>query len=77
LKPRAEPRQVSAPRRSDIDCELAYTLPAETHFLFQVHAPHGMDQAILSESLALTPTTCTPTLAWATAFCACAPRQAR
>jgi hypothetical protein len=57
LKPRAEPRHVSAPRRFDIDCELAYKLPAETHFLFQVHALHGMDQAILSESLTLTPNT--------------------
>jgi AraC-like DNA-binding protein len=47
---------MSAPaRRFDIDCKLSYMLPARTDFLFQIHAMHGLDQAVESESLRLTP----------------------
>jgi len=42
-------------RTFDIDCRLSYTLTASTDFIFQVHALHGMDQEVLSESLVLTP----------------------
>jgi transglutaminase-like putative cysteine protease len=47
-----------APTRSrlfDIDCKLAYTLADPTHFVFLIHALDGMDQAVLSESLRLSP----------------------
>lgn len=39
----------------DIDCKLAYTLPATTDFLFQIHALDGIDQAVASESLRMSP----------------------
>jgi len=42
-------------RTFDIDCRLAYTLSATTDFNFLVHALHGMDQEVLTESLVLTP----------------------
>jgi transglutaminase-like putative cysteine protease len=41
-------------RTFDIDCRLSYALPATTDFLFQIHALHGMDQLVESESLRLT-----------------------
>jgi transglutaminase-like putative cysteine protease len=44
-----------APRQFDIDCRLAYQLSGPCDFLFQVHALDGMDQAVLSESLSVTP----------------------
>jgi len=42
-------------RTFDIDCRLAYTVAATTDFNFLVHALHGMDQEVLTESLVLTP----------------------
>src|SRR5688572_15623712 len=38
-----------------VDCKLSYTLLDDTHFLFIVHALHGMDQEVVDESLRLTP----------------------
>jgi transglutaminase-like putative cysteine protease len=38
-----------------VDCKLSYTLLDDTHFLFMVHALHGMDQEVVDESLRLTP----------------------
>ena len=42
-------------RTFDIDCTLSYEVAGPTDFLFQIHALHGMDQQVLSESLATTP----------------------
>ena len=42
-------------RTYDIDCTLAYEVNGTTDFLFQIHALHGMDQCVLSESLVVTP----------------------
>jgi len=39
----------------DIDCTLDYEVSGATDFVFQIHAHHGMDQQVLSESLAITP----------------------
>jgi hypothetical protein len=39
----------------DVDCTLSYQLGGPTDFLFQIHALHGMDQEVLSESLVMTP----------------------
>jgi transglutaminase-like putative cysteine protease len=39
----------------DIDCTLAYEIRGATDFVFQIHAHHGMDQRVLSESLVTTP----------------------
>lgn len=40
----------------DIDCRLAYDLPAPVDFLFQIHALQGMDQVVETESLQITRT---------------------
>ncbi len=40
----------------DIDCRLAYELPAPVDFLFQIHALQGMDQTVETESLQITRT---------------------
>lgn len=45
----------SGTRTFDIDCLLSYQVNGSTDFLFQVHALHGMDQQVLSESLVITP----------------------
>lgn len=37
----------------DIDCRLSYSLHTTTDFIFQVHALHGMDQEVQTESLDL------------------------
>lgn len=42
-------------RTFDIDCTLTYDVAGPTDFLFQVHALHGMDQVVQSETLTLTP----------------------
>jgi transglutaminase-like putative cysteine protease len=42
-------------RLFNVDCKLSYTLLDDTHFLFLVHALDGMDQAVVEESLRLTP----------------------
>jgi Transglutaminase-like superfamily len=42
-------------RLFNVDCKLSYTLLDDTHFLFIVHALDGMDQAVVEESLRLTP----------------------
>lgn len=47
--------RATAPRVFDIDCQLGYELRQPTHFLFQIHAQHGRDQQVLSESLVCTP----------------------
>ena len=39
----------------DIHCTLQYDVRGPTDFLFQIHAQQGMDQAVLSESLEITP----------------------
>ena len=39
----------------DIDCTLSYRVDGPSDFLFQVHALHGMDQQVLTESLVVTP----------------------
>lgn len=39
----------------DIDCTLEYEVSGATDFIFQVHAHDGMDQQVLSESLAIRP----------------------
>lgn len=57
MKPRTAHGKTVPARRFDVDCQLAYSLPADTDFLFQVHALDGVDQAVLSESLTLTPAT--------------------
>ena len=43
----------SGPQTWDIDCQLAYELERPTHFLFQIHAWHGVDQEVRAESLEL------------------------
>jgi transglutaminase-like putative cysteine protease len=48
--PRTDPS-----RLFNVDCKLSYTLLDDTHFLFLVHALDGMDQAVVEESLRLTP----------------------
>ena len=40
---------------SEIDCTLSYRVGGPTDFLFQIHALHGMDQQVLTESLEVTP----------------------
>ena len=42
-------------RTYDIDNTLAYEVNGTSDFLFQLHALHGMDQCVLSESLVVTP----------------------
>ena len=42
-------------RTFDIDCALSYQVNGPSDFLFQIHALHGMDQQVLSESLVITP----------------------
>ncbi|HSI61360.1 MAG TPA: transglutaminase family protein [Ideonella sp.] len=54
-KPGKASRSRSQPRVFDVDCQLGYELQQPTHFLFQIHAQHGRDQQVLSESLACTP----------------------
>jgi hypothetical protein len=39
----------------DIDCTLEYEVRGSTDFVFQIHAHHGMDQQVLTESLVTTP----------------------
>jgi len=39
----------------DIDCTLQYEVLGPADFLFQIHALHGMDQAVIQESLVITP----------------------
>jgi transglutaminase-like putative cysteine protease len=39
------------PKSFDVDCTLTYQINLPTDFLFQIHAMHGMDQEVLSESL--------------------------
>ena len=39
----------------DIDCTLAYRVDGPSDFLLQIHALHGMDQQVLSETLRITP----------------------
>jgi len=39
----------------EIDCQLSYQINGASDFLFQIHALHGMDQQVLSESLVVTP----------------------
>lgn len=39
----------------EIDCKLTYEVTGPTDFLFLLHALHGMDQQVLSETLELTP----------------------
>ena len=46
---------VPGARSFDIDCKLSYQVNGPTDFLFQLHALHGMDQQVLSESLVITP----------------------
>jgi transglutaminase-like putative cysteine protease len=50
----ATPRHAPS-RLFNVDCKLSYTLLDDTHFLFLVHALGGMDQAVVEESLRLTP----------------------
>ncbi len=38
----------------DIDCRLAYDLPAPVDFLFQIHALQGVDQVVETEALQIT-----------------------
>ena len=47
----------TAPRSQtfEIDCTLSYQVGGPTDFLFQLHALHGMDQQVLSESLVIAP----------------------
>ena len=45
----------SAGKVFDIDCRLQYQVNGPSDFLFQLHALHGMDQVVLSESLDITP----------------------
>lgn len=42
-------------RSFDVDCQLQYEVRGPTDFVFQIHAQHGMDQAVLQESLEITP----------------------
>lgn len=42
-------------REFEVDCLLTYQVSGVTDFLFQIHALNGRDQAVLSESLTLTP----------------------
>jgi transglutaminase-like putative cysteine protease len=53
----AAPASVRAPRAKlfNVDCKLSYTLLDDTHFLFILHALDDMDQAVVEESLRLTP----------------------
>lgn len=44
-----------ADRCFDIDCTLSYRVDGPSDFLLQVHALHGMDQQVLSESLRISP----------------------
>ena len=46
---------LGAGKTYDIDCTLAYEVNGSSDFLFQIHALHGMDQRVLSESLVVTP----------------------
>lgn len=39
----------------DVDCRLDYQVHGPTEFLMQIHALHGMDQQVLSESLQVQP----------------------
>ena len=43
------------PKSWDVDLGLSYELDQPTHFLFQIHALHGADQAVRAESLELPP----------------------
>ncbi len=49
------PAAPSSGKTFDIDCTLTYRLALPTDFLFQIHAMHGMDQAVMSESLTVSP----------------------
>ena len=40
---------------SEVDCTLQYQADGPTDCLFQIHALHGMDQQVLTESLEITP----------------------
>ena len=58
--PRTDPSAAPSPpapagRTFDIDSRLSYRVDGPSDFLFQVHALHGMDQTVLSESLVVTP----------------------
>ncbi len=52
---RATLPDVPAMQTFDIDCILDYEVRGPSDFIFQVHAHHGFDQQVLSESLVLTP----------------------
>ena len=39
----------------DVDCLLTYEVNGTTDFLFQIHALNGRDQAVITESLTVTP----------------------
>ncbi|MEO8059925.1 MAG: transglutaminase family protein [Burkholderiales bacterium] len=52
---RAAPPAAPAGRSFDVDSLLSYQVNGPTDFLFQIHALHGMDQQVLSESLVITP----------------------
>ena len=54
-RPRRPPSRSPAERLFDVDCKLSYTLLDDTHFLFLVHALHGMDQEVVDDSLRITP----------------------
>ena len=59
--PALNPSPAAAPaapmgRAFDVDCQLDYQVNGPSDFLFQIHALHGMDQQVLNESLAITPT---------------------
>ena len=54
-----QPGQITLPTMTskifDIVCSLGYTPAGTTDFTFLIHALHGMDQEVLTESLVLTP----------------------
>jgi len=58
-RPMPQPTQNNSPTNPgvtlDVDCTLLYEVAGPAEFLFQIHALHGMDQQVLSESLVLSP----------------------
>jgi transglutaminase-like putative cysteine protease len=59
VPPASAPNAVAPPQPGgkifDIDCRLQYQVNGPSDFLFQLHALHGMDQVVQSESLHVTP----------------------
>ena len=56
LAPNPAPMLAPAPGNTfEVDCALSYQVTGPTDFLFQIHALHGMDQQVLSESLVIDP----------------------